>query len=121
MKPESFYEEVRAGEHSITDCILSDIFRVLFCQFWSTILQCGAWLQVDTTGECSQWCPCFNWGVIGCSILHRRSVQYKIRFLVLYTCAVFASSGYMRCLVWSHIGIKLCASSLQNLAVQLTG
>ena len=50
---------------------------VLYCQFWSIVLQSGARLPIyppQTTGPCSQWCPVLNWGVFECDIAHRRSM-----------------------------------------------
>ena len=50
------------------DRSLADAFGFLSCQFWSTVLQCGARLQIHTlnywTVQCSQWCPVSNWGCV---------------------------------------------------------
>ena len=34
---------------SVIDRFLGDSFEVLSCLFWSTVLQCGAWLQIHTS------------------------------------------------------------------------
>ena len=33
---------------SMIDCFLEDAFGVLSCRFWSTVLQCGAQLEIYT-------------------------------------------------------------------------
>ena len=70
------------------DRFLGDAFGVLYCQFWSAVLQCIARLPKHTLNYwlCSQWCPVLTWVVFKCSIVHRRSVAavlcmlYKIRW-----------------------------------------
>ena len=36
------------GKCSMKYRFFGDAFRVLSCQFWSTVLQCGAWLPIHT-------------------------------------------------------------------------
>ena len=73
------------------------------------------------------WCPFFNSVVFERDSVHRRSIDmlYKIRcnpmvlktfnFHFIYTCAVFASSGYTQCL--GRTSVYICASSLPILTV----
>ena len=72
-------------EYSMIGRFVGDDFCGLPCLFWSTILQCGARLQIHTLNYWSQ-CARFliNWGVFECFIARRRSVAvlcmlYKIR------------------------------------------
>ena len=68
------------------DRFLGDAFGVLSCQFWSTVLQCGARLLIYTL---NYWTAVsgarfLTGGAFECNIAHRRSVAvlcmlYKIR------------------------------------------
>ena len=67
------------------DHCLSDAFGVLSCQFWSTVLQCGARLPIHTLNYWAvRGARFLTDGVFECDIAHRRSVAvlcmlYKIR------------------------------------------
>ena len=76
------------GECSMIDHYLRDASRVLSCQFWCTVLQCGARLQIHTlnywTVHAVSGARFLPGGVFECDIAHRRSVAvlcmlYKIR------------------------------------------
>ena len=56
------------------DCLLGDAFVVLSCPFWSTVLQCGARLQIHTLNYWIVWFPFSNWGVFECDNAHRRYI-----------------------------------------------
>ena len=67
---------------------LGDAFEVLYCQFWSTVLQSGARLPIHTLikqlDRAVNGAQFLTWGVFECDIAHRRSVAvlcmlYKIR------------------------------------------
>ena len=89
--------------------------------FWSTVLQCGALLQIQSinSGRCSQRCQFFY-------TAHRQSVAvicmlYKIRCNPMppsswcSTRAVCACAGNTR--FFGRTSVHLCASTLQNLVV----
>ena len=68
------------------DRILRDVFGVLFCQFWSIVLQSGARLHIllKLLDRAVSGARFLTGGVIECDISHRRSVAvvcmlYKIR------------------------------------------
>ena len=53
------------GECFMIDRFLGDAFRVLSCQFWSIVLQSGAWLLIHTLNYWTkQSCPVSNWGCV---------------------------------------------------------
>ena len=67
-------------DHSLVDAVC-----VLSCQFWSTVLQCGALLQIHTLNYWTVRVASFlTGGVFECDLAHRRSVVvlsmlFKIR------------------------------------------
>ena len=68
---------------SMIDCFLGNAFGVMSCQFWSTVLQCGARLYqlLDRVVSSAHF---LSGGVFQCDLTHRRSVLvlcmlYKIR------------------------------------------
>ena len=69
---------------------LGDAFRVLSCQFWSTVLQCGTWLPIyihthlKLLDRVVSGASFLTLGVFKCYFAHRLSVavlymMYKIR------------------------------------------
>ena len=91
------------GTYFPIDCFLGDAFGVLSWQFWSTVLQCGARLQIHklNTGPCSQCCQFSNWGCVLCDIAHGQSVA------VLYVCCT--RSDVNRCtLFMMHYLCHMC-------------
>ena len=53
---------------------LGAAFGVLSCQFWNTVLQCGARLPIHTLNyrTVQSGGSVSNWGVFECDIAHRR-------------------------------------------------
>ena len=114
---------------------LGDAFGVLSYPFWSTVLQCGARLQIPTL---TYWTVLTTVAVrfltgsaFHCNIAHRRSVAVLcilyIRscvtrctiFMVLYLCRIAcASAGYSRC--FGRTSVYSCASLLKNFAYHMT-
>ena len=90
-----FLEEVLASIPWSIDCFLGDAFGVLSCPFWTTVLQCGAWLPIYTltTGPCSQWCQFLNWKCVLCT---RCTL-----FMVLYLSRMCRWA--VHAVLWSHI------------------
>ena len=76
------------GKYSIINWFFGDAFGVLSRQFFSTVLQCGAWLQILTLKllySAVSGSRFLTVGVFQCCIARRRSVAvlcmlYKIRF-----------------------------------------
>ena len=109
------------GDCSMIDRFLGDTFGLLSCQFWSTVLQCGARLPIHlkplncVASESSFLTGC----VFNCAIAHCRSVTvlfmlYKPDAPSLWcsTWAVYDCAGYTQC-----SGRTSVDSSLQKLAV----
>ena len=96
------------GERSMIDHFLRDASAVLSCQFWSTVLQCGARLQIHSWNcwTVLSVVPVFlTRSVFECDLVHRRSAAvlcmlYEIRcnpmrpLFTHSTCAVCAGAGY---------------------------
>ena len=109
------------------DCLLGDAFGVLSCPFWSTVVQCGARLQIHTlinlldqvvSGE-----SFLTGGVFKCNIVTLHIVD------LWQHCVCCIKSGITRCtlimvrylcrmcqcrlhaVVWSHISIYTHAPS----------
>ena len=63
---------------------LGDALGVLSCQFWSTVLKCGAWLLIIILLDCAvSGAQFLTGGVFECDIAHHRSMPvlcmlYKI-------------------------------------------
>ena len=76
------------GEYSMIDCFMGNNFEVLSCPFWSTVLQCGAQLQIHTVYYMDLvviGARFLTGAVFECDIAHRRyfavlCMQYKIMY-----------------------------------------
>ena len=118
------------GECSMIDRFLGDAFEVLSCQFWSIVLQSGAWLPIHTLNYWTKQSvvPGLKLGVClsvtflivdpwqSCVGFIRSDVTRCTLLIMCSTRTVCASAGYKRC--YGRTSVHLCTASLQNLAVQ---
>ena len=107
------------GEYSMIDRFLGGAFGVLSSKFWSTVLQCGARLQIHTFNYWTVWSevPVFNmreclsvtWQIVALSSII--NVVYAIRCKPITLIMVRYLSRMCQCglhtVIWSHIGILM--------------
>ena len=114
------------------DCFLGDDVGVLSCPFWSTVLHCGARLQITQL-------QLLEWVDRGAVFLLRMRLRVTLLIVDLwqyYVCCIISGLTlcthfmilYQYCMrhyglhevLWSHIGIPICVSSLQTSHYRLT-
>ena len=111
---------------TMIDHFLGDAFRVLSCQFWNTVLQCGALLLIHTIkllDRAVSGAQFLTVGVFECDIAHCRSVAvlcmlYKIRCYLMHPLNDALPGPYAP--VWVTLGAMVThryTVVLQNLAV----
>ena len=107
------------------DRFLGDAFRVLSCQFWSTVLLSGARLPIRTLNSGARF---LTGGVFEYDIAYRRSVAvlcmlYKIRCNPVHPLNGALNGPYVpvrvtRCALVAHRYTYAPPRCMQNLAVQ---
>ena len=131
LRPKGLVSSGSPGEYSLIDCFLGDAFNGLSCLFWSSIMLCGARLQLQT----------LNWIVLSVILFFELGVCLSVTMHIVdlsqyYVCCtrsgvtkctnfrcstwtVCASAGYTRC--FGRTSVHVCADSQQDLAFGLAG
>ena len=101
------------AEYSMIDCFFGDAVGILYCPFWSSVLQYGARLQIHPFNywTVQPLVPVyFTECVFECDITHRRSVSvlcvlYKIRLKPLHPLSGAPPERYTRTGIMCHCGL----------------
>ena len=94
----------------MVDRFLGDAHGVLSCQFWSTILECGARLPIHTLKQLDRVVSCARFltrGVFQCGIAHRRSVAVLCKLYEIRCNPMYPLYGDLPVPVWATRGAQV--------------